>query len=82
MESAALAEKESAHSYAVADVSSADSGELEPAIKKIFSDHDLEYSDGTRIGRRLFAAALPVLARGGWIVFREADGQERKYSLA
>jgi len=48
-------------------------------VQSVFSTYGLKTSEGLRIGLNVFAAALPVLARGGELVFRDTDGQERAY---
>ena len=48
-------------------------------IQKTFDEYGFRMSHGTRIGINIFAAALPVLSRGGEIVFQEEDGKERSY---
>lgn len=50
-------------------------------LDRIFARYGLASSDARRIGVRVLAGALPVLARGGEIVFREPSGQERAYSF-
>lgn len=48
-------------------------------LQATFRKYGMKLTDGMRIGLNFFAAALPVLARGGEIVFREKDGSERTY---
>ena len=48
-------------------------------LQAVFRRYGMKLSEGMRIGLNIFAAALPVLARGGEIVFREEDGSERTY---
>ena len=51
-------------------------------IRDIFACHGLKFTEATRIALKIFAAALPVLARGGKIVFKEPDSStERGYSF-
>ena len=51
-------------------------------LEEIFREYNLDLSKGLTIGVHVLAAALPVLARGGELVFREADGSERRYVFA
>lgn len=44
-----------------------------------FARYGLEISEAIRIALKFFAAALPVLARGGKVAFQEPDGTERAY---
>ena len=48
-------------------------------LKEIFKRHGLKMSEGIRMSVNIFAAVLPVLARGGELVLREPDGKERSY---
>lgn len=48
-------------------------------LQAVFEQHGMKISEGMRIGLNIFAAALPVLAQGGELVFREQDGKERVY---
>ena len=50
-------------------------------LQEIFDQYGLSYPEASRISRNVFAAALPLLARGGHLVFREPDGVERSYAF-
>ncbi len=50
-------------------------------LKELFQRYNLTISEGVRIGLNVFAAALPLLGRGGELVFREPDGAERAYTF-
>lgn len=52
---------------------------IEGALRESLADFNL--SDAVRMGLHLVAAVLPLLSRGGQLVFREADGAERAYSV-
>lgn len=48
-------------------------------LRSRFAKHGIRMADAIRIGANLFAAALPTLAAGGEIIFREPDGKEKIY---
>ena len=55
--------------------------EKEELIRGLLAEHELSVPEGMRIALHIFAAALPVLARGGQLVFREPRGEERAYEF-
>lgn len=48
---------------------------------KIFQRYGMSSDEASRISLNVLAAALPLLARGGSLVFREPDGAERAYAF-